>query len=168
MLPAPETTVRIIRANVPIDEAKVRSSRGLESTEQFAGAQKYFRASQADSDAVCFFDPQTLIIGRDTALQSYFNAPAATTTSGGSPYGPPTAAAEEEAAAFIKANVRKPVIGFIAGQTAPPGRRMGHAGAIISGGSGKAEDKIRAMQDAGITVCETPADMGQRVKERLS
>jgi succinyl-CoA synthetase alpha subunit len=75
--------------------------------------------------------------------------------------------AEETAAAYIKENVRKPVVGFIAGQTAPPGRRMGHAGAIISGGSGKAEDKIRAMKDAGITVCESPAEMGENVKSRL-
>ncbi len=75
--------------------------------------------------------------------------------------------AEETAAAFIKANVKKPVIGFIAGQTAPPGRRMGHAGAIISGGSGKATDKIAAMKDAGVTVCDTPADLGEKVKSRL-
>jgi succinyl-CoA synthetase alpha subunit len=75
--------------------------------------------------------------------------------------------AEETAAAYVKAQVRKPVVGFIAGQTAPPGRRMGHAGAIIAGGSGKAEDKIKAMQDAGITVCPTPADLGEKVKSRL-
>jgi len=75
--------------------------------------------------------------------------------------------AEEMAAAYIKAHVKKPVIGFIAGQTAPPGRRMGHAGAIISGGSGKAEDKIAAMQAAGITVCATPAEIGEKVKSRL-
>ena len=75
--------------------------------------------------------------------------------------------AEESAAAYIKKNVSKPVIGFIAGQTAPPGRRMGHAGAIISGGSGKAEDKIAAMRDAGITVCATPAEIGEKVKGRL-
>ena len=75
--------------------------------------------------------------------------------------------AEEQAAAYVKEHVRKPVVGFIAGQTAPPGRRMGHAGAIISGGSGKASDKITAMQAAGITVCATPAEMGQRVAERL-
>jgi succinyl-CoA synthetase alpha subunit len=75
--------------------------------------------------------------------------------------------AEETAAAYIKAYVKKPVIGFIAGQTAPPGRRMGHAGAIISGGSGKAEDKIAAMKAAGITVCETPAEIGEKVKSRL-
>ncbi len=75
--------------------------------------------------------------------------------------------AEETAAAFIKANVKKPVIGFIAGQTAPPGRRMGHAGAIISGGSGKASDKIAAMKDAGVTVCATPAEIGEKVKSRL-
>jgi succinyl-CoA synthetase alpha subunit len=75
--------------------------------------------------------------------------------------------AEETAAAFIKANVKKPVIGFIAGQTAPPGRRMGHAGAIISGGSGKAEDKIAAMKAAGVTVCDTPADIGEKVKSRI-
>ena len=75
--------------------------------------------------------------------------------------------AEETAAAFIKENVRKPVVGFIAGQTAPPGRRMGHAGAIISGGSGKAVDKIKAMPDAGIAVCESPAEIGEKVKSRL-
>ena len=76
--------------------------------------------------------------------------------------------AEETAADYIKANVRKPVVGFIAGQTAPPGRRMGHAGAIISGGSGKASDKIAAMEDAGITVCPTPADLGEKVRQRLA
>jgi len=75
--------------------------------------------------------------------------------------------AEETAAAYIQAHVRKPVIGFIAGQTAPPGRRMGHAGAIISGGSGKAEDKIAAMKAAGVTVCATPAEIGEKVKSRL-
>ena len=75
--------------------------------------------------------------------------------------------AEETAAAYIKANVKKPVVGFIAGQTAPPGRRMGHAGAIISGGSGKAEDKIAAMKDAGIDVCPTPAEIGARIKAKL-
>jgi succinyl-CoA synthetase alpha subunit len=75
--------------------------------------------------------------------------------------------AEETAAAYIKAHVKKPVVGFIAGQTAPPGRRMGHAGAIISGGSGKAEDKIAAMKDAGITVCPTPATIGATIKTRL-
>jgi succinyl-CoA synthetase alpha subunit len=75
--------------------------------------------------------------------------------------------AEETAAAFIKEHVKKPVIGFIAGQTAPPGRRMGHAGAIISGGSGKAEDKIAAMKAAGVTVCDTPAEIGEKVKSRI-
>jgi succinyl-CoA synthetase alpha subunit len=75
--------------------------------------------------------------------------------------------AEERAAAYVKEHVKKPVIGFIAGQTAPPGRRMGHAGAIISGGSGKASDKIKAMEEAGITVCATPAEMGEKVKSRL-
>jgi succinyl-CoA synthetase alpha subunit len=75
--------------------------------------------------------------------------------------------AEEKAAAYIKAHVKKPVVGFIAGQTAPPGRRMGHAGAIISGGSGKASDKMAAMKDAGITVCDTPAEIGEKIKMRL-
>jgi succinyl-CoA synthetase alpha subunit len=75
--------------------------------------------------------------------------------------------AEETAAAYVKAHVKKPVIGFVAGQTAPPGRRMGHAGAIIAGGSGKASDKIQAMKDAGIDVCNSPAEMGARVKSRL-
>ncbi|HTT63013.1 MAG TPA: succinate--CoA ligase subunit alpha [Bryobacteraceae bacterium] len=75
--------------------------------------------------------------------------------------------AEETAARYVKEHVRKPVVGFIAGQTAPPGRRMGHAGAIISGGSGAAADKIRAMQEAGITVCSSPAEIGEKVKGRL-
>ena len=75
--------------------------------------------------------------------------------------------AEEDAAAYIKDHVKKPVVGFIAGQTAPPGRRMGHAGAIISGGSGKASDKIAAMEAAGITVCASPAEMGEKLKSRL-
>ncbi len=75
--------------------------------------------------------------------------------------------AEETAAAYIGANVKKPVVGFIAGQTAPPGRRMGHAGAIISGGSGAAPDKIRAMEAAGITVCKSPAQIGEKIQERL-
>jgi len=76
--------------------------------------------------------------------------------------------AEETAAAYIGANVKKPVVGFIAGQTAPPGRRMGHAGAIISGGSGAAPDKIKAMEAAGITVCSSPAQIGENIQKRLS
>jgi succinyl-CoA synthetase alpha subunit len=75
--------------------------------------------------------------------------------------------AEETAAAYVKAHVKKPVIGFVAGQTAPPGRRMGHAGAIIAGGSGKASDKIKAMEEAGITVCSSPAEIGEKVQSRL-
>src|SRR4030088_2881254 len=75
--------------------------------------------------------------------------------------------AEETAAAYVKKNVKKPVVGFIAGRAAPPGRRMGHAGAIISGGSGAASDKIAAMQAAGVTVCESPADIGQNIQSRL-
>jgi succinyl-CoA synthetase alpha subunit len=75
--------------------------------------------------------------------------------------------AEETAADYIKEHVKKPVVGFIAGQTAPPGRRMGHAGAIISGGAGRAEDKIAAMERAGISVCASPADIGITVKNRL-
>jgi succinyl-CoA synthetase alpha subunit len=75
--------------------------------------------------------------------------------------------AEETAADYIQHHVKKPVVGFIAGQTAPPGRRMGHAGAIISGGSGKAEDKMKAMVAAGITVCASPAEIGEKVKSRL-
>ncbi|MBT3343254.1 MAG: succinate--CoA ligase subunit alpha [Gemmatimonadetes bacterium] len=76
--------------------------------------------------------------------------------------------AEEEAAAYVKAHYDKPVIGFIAGRTAPPGRRMGHAGAIVAGGKGTAEDKMAAMQDAGIHVCESPAQMGSAVQEALA
>jgi len=68
---------------------------------------------------------------------------------------------EEEAAAYVRAEVKKPVVGFVAGQTAPPGKRMGHAGAIISGGSGKASDKIEAMESAGIRVARSPADIGK-------
>jgi succinyl-CoA synthetase alpha subunit len=75
--------------------------------------------------------------------------------------------AEETAAAYVREHVKKPVVGFIAGQTAPPGRRMGHAGAIISGGSGGAADKIKALQAAGITVCSSPAEMGEKIKSRL-
>ncbi|MEW6387245.1 MAG: succinate--CoA ligase subunit alpha [Thermodesulfobacteriota bacterium] len=72
--------------------------------------------------------------------------------------------AEEEAAAFIQSHVSKPVVAFIAGQTAPPGKRMGHAGAIISGGSGKAADKIAALTAAGVTITPTIADLGETVK----
>ena len=75
--------------------------------------------------------------------------------------------AEEEAADYVKAHVKKPVVGFIAGQTAPPGRRMGHAGAIISGGSGKASDKMDAMKRAGIAVCMSPADLGATLVDVL-
>ncbi len=75
--------------------------------------------------------------------------------------------AEEEAAAFVKAHVDKPVVGFICGQTAPPGRRMGHAGAIISGGTGTAAEKMAAMRRAGITVVKSPAEMGAAVARAL-
>jgi succinyl-CoA synthetase alpha subunit len=75
--------------------------------------------------------------------------------------------AEEEAAEFIKKNVKKPVVGFIAGRTAPPGRRMGHAGAIISGGKGTATEKMIAMKKAGIYVVESPAEIGVTMKKAL-
>ena len=76
--------------------------------------------------------------------------------------------AEEEAAEYVKASMKKPVVGFICGQTAPPGRRMGHAGAIISGGKGTAAEKMAAMTAAGIHVVKSPADIGAKLKEVLN
>jgi len=77
--------------------------------------------------------------------------------------------AEEEAAKFVKNHkIKKPIVGFIAGVTAPPGRRMGHAGAIISGGKGNAEEKIKTMQDCGITVANSPSDIGKTLLNKLS
>jgi succinyl-CoA synthetase alpha subunit len=75
---------------------------------------------------------------------------------------------EEEAARFVKDHMKKPVAGFIAGQTAPPGKRMGHAGAIISGGKGTAAEKIAAMRDAGIAIAATPADLGKTIAPLVS
>ena len=76
--------------------------------------------------------------------------------------------AEEEAAAYIRAHMTKPVFAFIAGRTAPPGRRMGHAGAIISGGKGTAEDKFAALEAAGAVIVKNPAQIGATVKDHFA
>jgi succinyl-CoA synthetase alpha subunit len=75
--------------------------------------------------------------------------------------------AEEEAATFARAHVKKPIVAFIAGQTAPPGRRMGHAGAIVAGGKGTAAEKMAALKEAGIRVLKTPAEIGETVQKIL-
>ena len=75
---------------------------------------------------------------------------------------------EERAAAYVKASMKKPVVGFIAGRTAPPGKRMGHAGAVISGGTGTADAKMEAMRAAGITVCEGPHLLGRTMADLLA
>ena len=76
-------------------------------------------------------------------------------------------AAEEKAAEYIQKHVKKPVVGFIAGRTAPPGKRMGHAGAVISGGKGTAKDKIEALEAAGVRIAPSPAQMGETLKALL-
>ncbi len=102
MMPAAETTVRIARASVAIDQAKIRELKKLEATETTSGLYKYFRSQQPDGDAICFFDDKTLIVGRESTLQSFFTAQTTTPSAGGSPYGPPAAATEEAEAAPVE------------------------------------------------------------------